>query len=142
MDKSPFCEATGNLCFGLQLTLPVKFKVRVDAPCLACAEWSLESTLHVQASAQTSHLSLAKKSEVFGSFGTNTKNLVIISCPSCVVIQPYHYLFSYAPIAINSSLVKIFSLIYLNSTFRLTDARRWWLEWYNQGFLKLLVLFF
>ena len=31
-DKSPFCGATGTLCFGLQLTLPMGFKARVDAP--------------------------------------------------------------------------------------------------------------
>ena len=29
-DKSPFCGATGTLCFGLQLTLPMGFKARVD----------------------------------------------------------------------------------------------------------------
>ena len=28
--KSPFCGATGALCFGLWLTLPVGFKARVD----------------------------------------------------------------------------------------------------------------
>ena len=31
-DKSPFCGATGALCFGLRLTLPMGFKARVDAP--------------------------------------------------------------------------------------------------------------
>ena len=30
-DKSPFCGATGALCFGLQLTLSVDFKARVDS---------------------------------------------------------------------------------------------------------------
>ena len=29
-NKSPFCGATGALCFRLWLTLPVGFKVRVD----------------------------------------------------------------------------------------------------------------
>ena len=29
---SPFCGATGTLCFGLRLTLPMGFKARVDAP--------------------------------------------------------------------------------------------------------------
>ena len=29
-DKSPFCAATGTLCFRLQLTLPMGFKARVD----------------------------------------------------------------------------------------------------------------
>ena len=31
-DKSPFCGATGALCFGLWLTLPMGFKTRVNAP--------------------------------------------------------------------------------------------------------------
>ena len=33
-DKLPFCGVTSTLCFGLQLTLPMGFKVRVDAPSL------------------------------------------------------------------------------------------------------------
>ena len=35
-DKSPFCGATGTLCFGLQLTLPMGLKARVD-PLLPCS---------------------------------------------------------------------------------------------------------
>ena len=31
-DKSPFCGATGTLCFRLQLTPSMGFKARVDAP--------------------------------------------------------------------------------------------------------------
>ena len=31
-DKSPFYRATGILCFEIQLTLPMGFKARVDAP--------------------------------------------------------------------------------------------------------------
>ena len=39
---SPFCGTTGTLCFGLQLTLPMGFKARVDAPpalSVICAQW-------------------------------------------------------------------------------------------------------
>ena len=31
-DKSPFCGATGSVCFGLQLTLSMGFNARLDAP--------------------------------------------------------------------------------------------------------------
>ena len=34
-DKSPFCEATGTLCFEIRFTLSMGFKARVDAPLLA-----------------------------------------------------------------------------------------------------------
>ena len=38
LDRGPFCETTGTLCFGLQMTLSMSFKVRVDSssPMLFC----------------------------------------------------------------------------------------------------------
>ena len=51
-DKSPFCGATGALCFGLHLTPPMGFKARVDAPSAAlhvAYNGSSESILIAQA---------------------------------------------------------------------------------------------
>ena len=59
-DKSLFCGATGTLCFRLQLTLPMGFKARVNAPSLAPYVTCTQRILGVksdQAGARTINLS-------------------------------------------------------------------------------------
>ena len=43
LDRGSFCEATGTLCFGLGMTLPMSFKVGVDRsfPVLFCHLYSV-----------------------------------------------------------------------------------------------------
>ena len=65
LDEGPFCGATGTLCFGFRITLPMSFTVRVDrlSPVFFCGLHSMISRVISGCWDQTSNLDCSPRRE-------------------------------------------------------------------------------
>ena len=80
-DKSPFCGATGSLCFGLLLTLPMGVKARVDTQSPVLFSLLRVITLRVN-SADTIFFSTNSYCSQLTHFSSITQHVFALLCGS------------------------------------------------------------
>ena len=101
-DKSPFCGATGALCFGLRLILPVGFKARVNpSSTVLCSRLCVMILLRVNYKFPSLHLSQFYTLVRWGYRWSDQRLL------SCIFFQIYFFGYLIFPIKVSCWYAKL-----------------------------------